>query len=57
MEELRSLVKQMSKQGHLAIVLVHTVRHVQDPIHFYVVWVKRLLILQKHHTIRDQQFW
>lgn len=57
MEELRSPVKQMSKQGHLAIVLVHTVRNVQDPIHLHIVGVKRLLILQKHHTIRDQRLW
>lgn len=41
----------MSQQGfsssHLAIVLVHTVRNVQDPIHLYIVWIKRLLILQR----------
>lgn len=33
--------------SHLAIVLVHTVRNVQDPIHLHIVWIKRLLFLQR----------
>lgn len=51
---MQELVLTRFFSSHLAIVLVHTVRNVQDPIHLYIVWVKRLLILQKYHTVRDQ---
>lgn len=37
---------------HLAIVLVHAVGHVQDPVHFHVVWVKRLLVLKRTTRVR-----
>lgn len=33
--------------SHLAIILVHTVGNIQDPVHLYIVWIKRLLILNK----------
>lgn len=33
--------------SHLAIVLVHTVGNIQDPVHLHIVWVKRLLVLQR----------
>lgn len=32
--------------SHLAIVLVYTVGHIQNPVHLHIVWIKRLLILK-----------
>lgn len=36
----------MKRVSHLAIILVHTVGNIQDSVHLYIVWVKRLFILQ-----------
>ena len=33
--------------SHLAIVLVHTMGYIQDPVHLHVVWIEWLLILKR----------
>lgn len=40
----------------LAVVFVHTVGHIKDPVYFNIVWVERLLVLQGTTNKAEHEF-